>query len=170
MDLFPMFLKFAGRRCLVVGAGSVGEGKIETLLRTGAETAVVAPRASERVAEWSSAGKLRWRRRTFRPNDLDSVFMVVAATSSANVNDRVYREARRRGVLCNVVDDPERCDFYYPAVVHDSYEPWLEALAYTRCLLLARVADPADGKDHSHRTVSPPASRKFKKRTRSRST
>jgi precorrin-2 dehydrogenase/sirohydrochlorin ferrochelatase len=45
------------------------------------------------------------------------MFLVIAATSSVEVNDLVFREARRRGVLCNVVDDPARCDFYYPAVV-----------------------------------------------------
>ena len=49
--------------------------------------------------------------------DLDGVFLVVAATSSREVNGTIFREAQQRNILCNVVDDPEYCDFYYPAVV-----------------------------------------------------
>lgn len=45
------------------------------------------------------------------------MFLVIGATSSVQVNDFVYREAQRREILCNIVDDPERCDFYYPSVV-----------------------------------------------------
>jgi precorrin-2 dehydrogenase/sirohydrochlorin ferrochelatase len=44
-------------------------------------------------------------------------FLVVAATDSAASNGAVFRACRARRVLCNVVDDPERCDFFYPAVV-----------------------------------------------------
>src|SRR4029077_7350233 len=63
------------------------------------------------------AGALQWDARPFQPADLDSIFLVVVATSIPDVNDLAYREAQLRGILCNVVDDPERCDFYYPAVV-----------------------------------------------------
>src|SRR5262249_24869083 len=49
--------------------------------------------------------------------DLDGCFCVVAATSASHLHKRIFRLAQRRGVLCNVVDVPELCDFYYPAVV-----------------------------------------------------
>ena len=117
MNLFPLFLKLAGRRCLVVGAGTIGESKISSLLETGASVRVVAPRVTPKVRAWARAGKIEWQRRNFRPRDLDDVLLVVAATSSAETHEQIFRHARRRGVLCNVVDDPERCDFYYPAVV-----------------------------------------------------
>jgi siroheme synthase-like protein len=42
---------------------------------------------------------------------------VVAATSSPDLHAKIYRQAQRRGVLCNAVDDPEHCDFYYGSVV-----------------------------------------------------
>lgn len=117
MSLFPMFLKLTGRACLVVGAGSVGEAKIRTLLSTGALLRVVAPRATPGVREWVESGRIAWEARGFVPADLEGMFLVIAATSSVEVNDRVFREAQQRGVLCNVVDDPARCDFYYPALV-----------------------------------------------------
>jgi precorrin-2 dehydrogenase / sirohydrochlorin ferrochelatase len=101
----------------VVGAGVVGEGKIGGLLGSGAEIRVVAPEATERVRRWARAGRIRWLKREFRDSDIDGCFCVVAATSLSDLHTRIFRLARRRGVLCNVVDVPELCDFYYPAVV-----------------------------------------------------
>ena len=117
MSLFPMFLKLEGRSCLVVGAGKIGESKIRSLLVARAKVRVVAPWATPAVAGWARTGVLTWEAREFEPADLDAIFLVISATSSVAINDLVYREATRRQILCNVVDDPERCDFYYPAVV-----------------------------------------------------
>jgi len=117
MTLFPMFLKLEGRSCLVVGGGAVGEPKIGSLLTAGASVRVVAPRATAQVAEWAQAGAIRWESREFSVADLDDVFLVIAATSSREVNGTIFREAQERKILCNVVDDPEYCDFFYPAVV-----------------------------------------------------
>lgn len=116
-NLFPMFLKLEGRRVLVVGAGKVGEAKIAGLLETGARIRVVAQEASASVHEWAQAGTIELSLRAFTPADLDSVFLAVVATSSRALNERIYREAQLRNVLCNVVDVPDLCDFYYPAVV-----------------------------------------------------
>jgi len=116
-SLFPMFLKLEGRNCLVLGAGSVGEQKIRSLLDCGARVRVVAPSASEVVREWANDGLLTWLQRPYESADLNGVFLVVAATSSVEVNHVIYRESQARGILCNVVDDPPHCDFYYPAVV-----------------------------------------------------
>lgn len=112
-----MFLKLEGRSCLVVGAGVIGEPKIESLLTAGASVRVIAPRVAATVAEWARAGAIVWEAREFNEADLDGVFLVIAATSSRDVNGAIFREAHQRNILCNVVDDPEFCDFYYPAVV-----------------------------------------------------
>jgi len=117
MRLFPAFLKLAGRRCLVVGAGPVAEEKIEGLLRAGAEVRVVAPEATRRIRELARKRKIRWDERVFRAPDLGGALLAVAATSSPSLHAQIYRLAQRRGVLCNVVDDPEHCDFYYGSVV-----------------------------------------------------
>jgi precorrin-2 dehydrogenase len=116
-NLFPMFLKLAGRRCLVVGAGSIAESKIESLLRAGAKVRVVAPEATPKVRAWARGRKIAWQRRGFRPKDLERTFLVIAATPSTELHQRIFRLARRLGVLCNIVDVPQLCDFYYPAVV-----------------------------------------------------
>ena len=116
-NLFPMFLKLEGRQCLVVGAGKVGEPKIGGLLETGARIRVVALDATHRVREWARAGKIDLELRAFAAGDLDGAFLAVVATSSRTLNERVYHGAQKRGVLCNVVDVPDLCDFFYPAVV-----------------------------------------------------
>lgn len=116
-NLFPMFLKLHGRQVLVVGAGRVGEPKVAGLLETGAHIRVVSLEASPAVREWAREGKIELELRPFSPHDLQGAFLAIVATNSRGLNERVYNEAQRRGVLCNVVDVPDLCDFYYPAVV-----------------------------------------------------
>jgi precorrin-2 dehydrogenase/sirohydrochlorin ferrochelatase len=117
LPLFPLFLKLRGRRCLVVGAGKISEGKIAGLLEAGGQVRVVAPKATDRIVRWQEEKRIRLEKRAFRPKDLDGVFLVVAATNSAKVHREIYRHAHTRRVLCNIVDVPSLCDFYYPAVV-----------------------------------------------------
>lgn len=117
MTFFPMFLKLDGRRVVVVGAGRMGEAKIRSLLRAGARVRVVAPRATARVEAWAKAGRIDWAARAFAPRDLRGALLAIVATGSEKVNDQVARRARRLRIPVNVVDDPERCDFYYPAVI-----------------------------------------------------
>jgi len=191
MNLFPIFLKLTGRRSLVVGGGSVGEGKIRSLMEAGAETVVVAPEVTGKVREWASTAKITWLARPFCAADLEGVFMVVGATSQPEINEQVFREARRRQILCNVVDDPERCDFYYPAVLRrgqlqiaistggaspalaqrlrqelenqfsPDYETWLEELGETRRRLNSTHLDTTHRRRWLHRLASREAFERF---------
>lgn len=166
-SLFPMFMKMTGKRCLVVGAGKVGEPKIGGLIDTGASIHVVAVDATAAVRAWAQMEKISLALRPFSQEDLDGKFLAVVATASTNLNELIYREAQRRGVLCNVVDVPECCDFFYPAVVKrgalqiaistagkspslaqklrqqlerqfsEGYAEWVEQLGDTRRLILA---------------------------------
>jgi precorrin-2 dehydrogenase/sirohydrochlorin ferrochelatase len=96
----------------------VAEGKIRSLLEAGASVQVVAPEAVLQIQKWAWEGAVGWSPRGFQPHDLDGAFLVITATASPEVNAQVFHEARERKVLCNSVDDPEHCDFYYPAVVN----------------------------------------------------
>lgn len=167
-----MFVKLEGRDCLVVGAGAIAQGKIEGLLQSGAVVRVVAPEATEEIRSWATSGTITWQQKNFIPSDLDRVFLVITATSSQEVNADVFENARARNILCNSVDDPEHCDFYYPAVVRrgklqlaistagnspalaqklrrdleaqygPEYEAWLEELGAVRDQLFASDMDP----------------------------
>jgi precorrin-2 dehydrogenase / sirohydrochlorin ferrochelatase len=114
---FPMFVKLEHRRVLVVGAGSVGESKISGLLDTGARIKVIAVHASSAVLEWARSALIEFEPRSFVTDDLKEVYLAVVATSSPILNELIYLEAQKRGILCNVVDVPLQCDFFYPAVV-----------------------------------------------------
>lgn len=115
--LFPMFVKLKGRRCVVVGGGPIAESKVESLLASGAEVVVVSPTLTVPLAELERRGALTWWAREFETADLDGAFLVIAATSDEAINEVVFQESERRGVLCNAVDQPPRCHFYFPAVV-----------------------------------------------------
>jgi precorrin-2 dehydrogenase/sirohydrochlorin ferrochelatase len=170
--LFPMFLKLEGRKCLVVGAGKVGGPKAGGLIDTGAHIRVIALEAREEVHQWANAGKITLEIRPFVPQDLDGAFLAIVATANPELDASIYREAQRRGVLCNVVDVPECCDFYYPAVMRRGdlqiavstngqspslaqklrqqlekqfgagYEAWVAELGATRKLVMASDLDP----------------------------
>jgi precorrin-2 dehydrogenase/sirohydrochlorin ferrochelatase len=183
-NLFPMFMKLAGKQCLVVGAGKVGEPKIGGLIDTGARIHVVAIGASEQVRDWADAGKIELELRAFSTADLEGKFLAVVATSSRSLNELIYREAQHRGVLCNVVDVPDLCDFFYPAVVRrgdlqiaistagqspslaqklrqqlerqfgEGYTAWVEQLGATRRLILASELDKETKSELLHSLAS----------------
>ncbi len=117
VSLFPILLKLKAKRCVVVGAGKIAAAKAAGLLTSGAHVVVIGPRAAGWIQSQARAGKVIWRRRRFVAADLEQAFLVIAATDSNATNEAVFRACAERGVLCNVVDDPERCDFFYPAVV-----------------------------------------------------
>ena len=100
MDLLPLFLKLAGRRVVLVGAGPVAAGKLDALARAGAEVRVVDPAA-------------------FQPADLDEAWLVVSA-ADAEVNRRVAAAAEARRVFVNAVDDPPNASAYLGGVIRRS--------------------------------------------------
>jgi precorrin-2 dehydrogenase/sirohydrochlorin ferrochelatase len=121
MDLFPIFLKLTGRPCLVIGAGNLAESKIESLRAAHAAVTVIAPEARDGIAELAAAGEITWHKREFRAGDVAQTspawFLVVTATNVPPVNRAVYLEATGADIICNAVDDPPFCDFYFPSVV-----------------------------------------------------
>jgi siroheme synthase-like protein len=117
MNLLPIFLKLASRQCLLVGAGEVALQKIPSLLAAEARIRVVAPRVSAEIAAVSSEGRIEVVEREYTDSDLDGIFLVIAATDDTEVNAAIYRGAVERNILCNSVDDPPHCDFYFGSVV-----------------------------------------------------
>lgn len=112
-----MFLKLDERPCLVVGAGNVALEKITSLLTAGAVIRVVAPVACDAVERLVADCRITWERRGFEEADLDGQALVVTATDSKEVNRAVFLASQRRGLLCNSVDDPPNCDYYFASIV-----------------------------------------------------
>jgi precorrin-2 dehydrogenase/sirohydrochlorin ferrochelatase len=117
MSLFPIFLKLTARPCIVIGAGTLAESKIESLQAANAAIAVVAPAATPRIAAMAASGEITWHQRSYTSGDLADHFLAVAATNDPAINRAVFAEAQAAGILINAVDDPPFCDFYFPSVV-----------------------------------------------------
>ncbi len=111
-NFYMACLDVAGRRCVVVGGGSVGVEKAAGLVTCGAAVTVVSPELDPSFASLA----VEWRQGRYRRSDLRGAFLVIAATSDRAVNERVSRDAEARGMLCNVADVPELCNFILPAV------------------------------------------------------
>ena len=110
--LYPVFLKLAGRRVLLVGGGTVAAAKLEGLLAAGAQVTVVAPEIRD---GFDKPGVVLHRRR-FEEADLDQAWWVVAA-APPEVNRRVQAAAEARRLFVNAVDDPVHATAYLGGVV-----------------------------------------------------
>jgi precorrin-2 dehydrogenase / sirohydrochlorin ferrochelatase len=193
--LFPMFLRLEGRKCVVVGAGTIANQKLKSLLDCDADVQVIAPEASREIQALVRDGRdgnVTWTQAEFRVEHLDGALLVIAATGNPAVNEQVYRAAKQRGVLCNAVDEPDRCDFYYPAVVRrgdlqiaistagkspalaqrirkelevqfdSSYIAWLNWLGAVRELFFKRGVEPGLRNKTLHRIASRAIFERFK--------
>src|SRR3954465_6843470 len=110
-------LKLTGRRCLVVGGGEIGLEKVEGLLACDGRVTLMAPEAVPELEALAAEGSIEWERREYGgPEDLEGVFIAIAATDDTDTNIRVYEDAERRAMLVNDVDVPPLCNFILPAI------------------------------------------------------
>lgn len=110
--MLPLALKLTGKDVLVIGAGRVGTGKAGLLVDAGARVTII----TRDVLAELPRGLTSLEEREYRDGDLRGYALVVSATGDAATNDRVVDEARRENIWLNVVDDPQRSDFYFTAV------------------------------------------------------
>ena len=130
MDLrFPLFINLSGKRAVVVGGGTIGLRRAAVLRDFGAQVTVVAPKIGEHLERTNEF------LRAYQCGDLEGAFLVVAATDDRAVNHTVYEDAKRMGILVNVCDCPDECDFYFPAICRS--ESLVAGIVW-------------DGHDHAH--------------------
>jgi len=120
MDYLPVFLQLRARPVVVVGGGRVAARKVQLLRRAGATVTVVAPELHAELRELAAAGELRHVPAVFDPSHVTGAVAVVAATGLTEVNAAISAAARERQIPVNVVDDPERSTFIFPAIVERS--------------------------------------------------
>lgn len=120
MDYLPLFADLKQRPVLVVGGGEVAARKIDLLHRAGAQVRVVAQALSSELEQQSQDGRINWLAKVFLPEQLDDVFLVIAATNDTVLNATVFTAADQRHLLANVVDDQPRCSFIFPSIVDRS--------------------------------------------------
>jgi siroheme synthase-like protein len=109
---FPVFLDLSGKAVLVAGGGPLAEEKVLALRPAGARVTLMAETVTPRLAALAAAGEIDWIRAPYREGEMAGYALVVSALDR-ETNARLFREAERRGILFNAVDDPKHCRFIF---------------------------------------------------------
>lgn len=117
MAKYPIFLELAGRLAVVIGGGAVAVRKVQVLLAAGARLVVVAENVDDMLTDLCARSDVKLIRSKYSRNCLAGAVLAIASTNNRQVNKQVYKDCQELEILCNVVDDPELCDFFVPAVV-----------------------------------------------------
>lgn len=119
MRYYPIFVNLEKKSCLVVGAGEVGKRKIQSLIDSGAgHVTIIETRSADKdLDSIISLENVKFECREFVDDDLRGKFLVIACTSNEDLNWRISDLCAKRGILCNIVDQPEKCSFIVPATV-----------------------------------------------------
>lgn len=115
--MYPVSLNITGRLCVVIGGGKVAERKVSGLLAAGGRVRVISPVLTASLHALVDRGTVTWRAKPYESGDLDEALLVFAATDQPAVQAAVQRDARAAGLLANIADAPEACDFQIPAAV-----------------------------------------------------
>jgi len=118
--LYPIFLKLDQLETLVVGAGNVGLEKLQSLLSNSPEAkiTVVAPEIKDEVRRMiAEHPSCRIIQGPFREYDLDNKDLVILATKDRSLHENIKDLARQKGIIVNVADTPDLCDFYLGSIV-----------------------------------------------------
>ncbi len=111
---YPLFLNLSGKKAVVVGGGQVAERKAVRLLSAGAHVTLISPEITKKIALMKQHRKIRHIARSYRKGDVQGAFLVIAATDSPFVNERVSQDAP---CLVNVVDTPHLCNCIVPSTM-----------------------------------------------------
>jgi len=117
MRTHPVFLRLDGRRCVVVGGDDAARVKVEGCLAAGAIVRVVAPSPDVALRALAADGRIELVTRAYEEGDLDDAVVAYASERDPEVIACLRAEAERSRVLLNVIDVPEACGFFAPAVL-----------------------------------------------------
>lgn len=117
MKYYPLFLDVTDRRCVVVGGGDVAERKVGRLLDFGASVVVVGKALTAGLETMKKEGRINHVDAEYEKALIDDAFLVIGATDRDDVNAEISRDGREKGILVNIVDDPDKCDFVLPSLL-----------------------------------------------------
>jgi len=112
---YPILLNIQGKKCLVVGGGEVALRKVQMLVEHGANVEIVSPAFCPELNQLVKDGTIQAIHRDYETEDLNDAFLAVAATDDIKTNEKIAAEARKIGILVNVVDKPDISDFIVPS-------------------------------------------------------
>ncbi len=113
---YPLGLRLAGRRVVVVGGGAVATRRVPALLDAGADVLLVSPELTPALRAHVDAGRLHWEPRRFAPDDLDAAWLVQVAVDDRAAAAAVSAAAAERRIFCVRADDRAAATAWTPAV------------------------------------------------------
>ena len=113
--IYPLSLRLAGRRVVVVCGGSVALRRVAGLRTAGADIVVISPQLSPTLGDMAARGLITARTRGYEPGDLDGAWLVLACTDQPGVNAAVAAEAERQRIWCVRADDAVASAAWVPA-------------------------------------------------------
>ena len=117
MSKYAIFLELSGRRVVVIGGGAVAVRKAQVLLESDARLVVVAENIDEMMTALCKNKNAELIRSKYEKIYLTGAVLAIAATNDHELNKQIYKDCQTLEILCNVVDEPELCDFFVPAIV-----------------------------------------------------
>ena len=117
MAKYPLYLELGGKKALAIGAGTIGARKVKSLCDVGADVTVVTREVQGDFQEYCKDLNFHLRIEEYSKQHLEGTTIVIASTNNTDLNRQIYNDCHERGILCNVVDAPDLCDFYVPALV-----------------------------------------------------
>jgi precorrin-2 dehydrogenase/sirohydrochlorin ferrochelatase len=118
MAKYPIFLELVQRRVVIVGGGTVAARKAEPVLKAGARLVIIAEKICDALRGLCGKMHAELIETKYSKDYLVGATLAIAATDNEELNRRIYKDCQQLEILCNVVDSPELCDFYVPAVVN----------------------------------------------------
>ena len=119
MGYFPFFMDIEGRKGVIVGGGPVAARKAEKLLAFGPRLSVIAARFGEELRGIARSYPISLLEKDYEAGDLEGAAFVIAATDDGVLNGEIADWCRARNTPVNVVDDREKCTFFFPALVKE---------------------------------------------------
>jgi uroporphyrin-III C-methyltransferase/precorrin-2 dehydrogenase/sirohydrochlorin ferrochelatase len=117
--IYPIGLRLAGRKVVVVGGGVVGTRRVRGLLEVGARIVLISPNATDELTRLADAGEIEWFDRGYQTGDLAGAWLVHTATGVAEVDAAVTAEADSAQILVVNAAEAEKSTAWVPAIARD---------------------------------------------------
>ncbi|HEY0299581.1 MAG TPA: TSUP family transporter [Arachidicoccus sp.] len=117
--LFPIFLKLEQLHLLLIGAGNIGVEKLLAVLSNAPKTKVtVVAKEVSRSFQQSFCNKenIQIIEKAYDISDLDQCDIAIVAVNDIALAQQIKTDAQQKGILINVADKPDLCDFYLGSI------------------------------------------------------
>lgn len=111
-NFLPIALNIAGEKILIIGGGQSAWKKIQILKRFDADVEIIALEVCEEIRN----SGVPYKQKAYEKSDLNGYLMFYSCTNNPELDRQIAQDGRQAGVLVNIHDQPELCQFVSPAI------------------------------------------------------